>query len=279
VLVLDSARGAIVVESRDGASSAIQLSGLVGPVVGLAVAPDGNLFTLDADATTIFEFQADGTLLSTYDIADVDLGDPQGIVIAPSADPTDDPAKQNLYVAEGGTEAASGVYEFELAATPLADSLQAAAVETATLVRTIEGSALNPDSPDPSGIGYNSSLDRLVMTDGEIEEEKNNSYPYPGTNGWVFTRNGSSTSATFDTTPHQCRAGGSLVRNVEPVGVAYNPDSNTYFVVRDGSETLWELSASFSPLRCLGLEAFGVADAEGVAYGNGSVFIADGTGA
>ncbi|MEO5985450.1 MAG: hypothetical protein ABIW50_08970, partial [Candidatus Limnocylindria bacterium] len=237
-------------ESSDGStSSVIRLSGVEEPVSGLAVAPDGNLFTLDVDATTIYEFRADGTLLATRDINDDGLRAPQGLVLAPSADPTDDPAKQNLYVADGGTDAASaGVYEFELMATPLADSVQAAAVESATLVRTIEGAALNPDSPDPSGIGYNSSLDRLVMTDGEIEEEKNNSYPYPGTNGWLFPRDGSSTSATFDTTNDECRAGGSLVRNVEPVGVAYNPASNTYFVVRDGSETLWELSASFAPL-------------------------------
>ncbi|MGI8828225.1 MAG: hypothetical protein ACR2I5_00425 [Candidatus Limnocylindria bacterium] len=247
---------------------------------GLAAKPDGRLFTIAADGTVIYEFDAAGTLLTTRDIADTGISEPTEIVLAPSADPTDGATKQNLYVAEGGTDTATGgIYEFELTPTPLAATIEAAAVETATLVHTVEGSALSPESPDPSGIGYNSNLDRLVMTDGEIEEEKNNSYPYPGTNGWLLPRNGASTTATFDTTTHQCRAGGSLVRNVEPVGVAYNSASNTYFVVRDGSETLWELSASFAPLRCLGLESFGVADAEGVAYGNGSIFIADGTGA
>jgi len=257
----------------------LDLSSANEPLSGLAAASDGRLLSAAATGDTIYEFSDAGTLLATRDIADAGISQPQGMVIAPSADPTDAPERSSLYIADGSDGASGGVYEFELVATPLAASVLATPLDTAALVSTIEGSALTPNSPDPSGITYDATLDRLVMTDGEIEEEKNNSYPYPGTNGWVFPRDGSGTTSVFDTTDDECSADGGSPNNREPVGIARNPDDGHYFIARDGRNLVWELDAGFSPLRCLALSPLGVADSEGIAYGNGRLWIADGTGA
>ncbi|MGI8659210.1 MAG: hypothetical protein ACR2K4_10670 [Candidatus Limnocylindria bacterium] len=257
----------------------VDLSAANEPLSGLAAAPDARLLSAATTGDTIYEFSDAGALLATRDIADAGISQPQGMVMAPSADPTDAPERLSLYIADGSDGASAGIYEFELVATPLAASVLATPNDAAALVSTIEGSALTPNSPDPSGITYDATSDRLVMTDGEIEEEKNNSYPYPGTNGWVFPRDGSGTTSVFDTTDDECSADGGSPNNREPVGIARNPDDGHYFIARDGRNLVWELDAGFSPLRCLALSPLGVADSEGIAYGNGRLWIADGTGA
>ncbi len=249
-------------------------------VVGLAVQSDGTLYTMSTDGSTIYELDAAGTLVATRDVSTAGIEEPTGMVLAPSADPTDPPTIESLFVVDAGSSAAeAGIYEFELAATPLDATVQAATTGTATLVRTIETVDLNPSSPDPSGLAYDASADRLVMVDGEIEEENVNSYPYPGANGWVFPRDGSTTASTFDLTTHECNAPQGLRRNREPVGIALNPATGNYFVTNDQEGLIYEVDSAFNPLRCFFSDPYGIADAEGLAFGNGSLFVADGTGA
>ena len=147
-----------VVDLGDG--TAVSLQGVTGPLAGLAATADGHLFTVSATGSTIYEFAADGTLAATRDIRDAGLSAPVDVELAPSADPTDDAGKLSLFVADATT----GIAEFELAATPLAAVMLDAGTATAALVNTIEGAALTPDSPDPSGITYHNGIDRLVVT-------------------------------------------------------------------------------------------------------------------
>jgi hypothetical protein len=153
----------------------------------------------------------------------------------------------------------------------------AAGNSTGALVNTIDTSTLTPVSPDPSGLAYDPLADRLLLVDGEVEETSVNAYPYEGANGWAFDRMGA-TTATFDTTDDRCVINGTTRRNTEPVGLARDPASGNLFVSHDSGNVIWELdAATLSTVRCFSAAIHGVTDAEGLAFGDGNLFIADGT--
>ena len=141
------------------------------------------------------------------------------MTFAPSADTTDRPAKQNLFVAHaGGTQSLGGITEVTLAA-----AAAAVAVPTinATLVQTIATSAFNPGSPDPSGVTYLPGTDRLHIVDSEVEEVTGAGYH--GVNMWQTTRAGAVTD-TGTTFPAYSK---------EPTGVAFDAGTNTLFISDD----------------------------------------------
>jgi DNA-binding beta-propeller fold protein YncE len=144
---------------------------------------------------------------------------------------------------------------------------------TATLVRVTATSAFSPPSPDPSGIGYDSMTDRLVISDAEVEEM-----------GIWSNRN------VFETT----RAG-ALVRSYnvtsysnEPTGAAFNrntrgiffsdDDARRVFVVLPGADNV--VGTSDDTRTSFPTRDFGCEDPEGIAYDpvHDRLFIADGVG-
>ena len=58
----------------------------------------GHFYTVNASGETIFDLNASGELYQNYSLAAVGLTNPQSLVIAPTADNTDDPAALDLFV-------------------------------------------------------------------------------------------------------------------------------------------------------------------------------------
>jgi len=90
----------------EGRISQIGLSGLdLGALQGLAFNPtDGHLYVLNPVQLKLYEVSEAGQLVATRDMSALDLEfrDPQGIVFAPSADLTDDPAQMHLFLMDSG---------------------------------------------------------------------------------------------------------------------------------------------------------------------------------
>jgi hypothetical protein len=144
-------------------------------------------------------------------------------------------------------------------------------------IKEIDTTAANwdPFSPDPSGIAYASSIGKFVVVDGEVEEENVNNYPYNGINGWHVDPVTGAGDGNMDTT-----AGSPA--NKEPVGAAYDPVRDELYISRDGSSSaVWAYTRNGDHwvLRNMRLvSSFGVLDAEGLAFGNGQLYIGDGSG-
>jgi hypothetical protein len=77
-------------------------SGLAGPR-GLAFDPNtGNLHLYVPSEQKLYELTQTGLVVATRDMSKFGLTDPQGIVIAPSGDRTDDPTQMSLYLSDSG---------------------------------------------------------------------------------------------------------------------------------------------------------------------------------
>ena len=147
------------------------------------------------------------------------------MTFAPSADPTDDPAIQHLYVADAGSAARlGGVIGATLAPAPATS----APVVTATLVQRIDTSTFAPSSPDPSGIVYLPALDQLMICDSEVDETTGAGYH--GVNLWRITRTG----AVHDT-------GTTLPFTNEPTGLGFDPGTDTLFISSDEQQRIYFL--------------------------------------
>jgi VCBS repeat-containing protein len=67
----------------------------------------GQLYTLSASGDTAYEFSSAGQLQQTYSLSDVGLTNPQALVLAPTADNTDDPAALDLFVIDSGANSST----------------------------------------------------------------------------------------------------------------------------------------------------------------------------
>lgn len=236
-LVLGSDGGVRITRVATPASSIVNrvvtLAGAGEELRGLAVAPDGHLFSVGTGSRTLFEFDADGVLLATRDLASLGIDSPQDIAIAPSGDTSDAPTDTSLYLADAGTTAGTGaaIVELTLVEPALSPLVAAAAVSSVDLVNTFNTgsqSTWSPDSPDPSGLAYIAASetevpsirrDRLVAGDGEVDETTGAGFH--DVNVWFAPRNGAVQTATFNTN----EAPTNPVNN-EPVGVAYDSVRN-----------------------------------------------------
>jgi hypothetical protein len=269
---LDAAADRLVSEDGHAAISLAALGGVA--VQGLAVHPvTGHFFVLAPATRALHELDASGRLVSTRDLSAIGLRDPRAIVIAPSGDPTDAVGIVSAYVADagaaGGTAAGAGIYELELTGTVP----QAIIPASASLVRTINTAVWSPASPDPSGLAYRSDLDRLIVVDGEVDETTGAGFN--GANGWIASRAGT-VESTFDVTAF----------NTEAVGAAFDAATGTFFISNDSQKRVWVIdpgadeepgtvddTRTFFPTN-----GFGSQDPEGLAFGQGDIFISDGIG-
>jgi hypothetical protein len=232
LFVLDPDRRAIVRVGPGGSgASDISLAQLPGgvPLRGLAVnRADGLLYVGSPTEQRVYGVDTAGTLQQAYDLSSLGLADQQGFTFAPSADTTDDPNVQHLFVADGGGNASLGsVIEASVADGGV--SALAAAVP-ASLVQRIATSAWSPGSPDPSGIEYVPGADRFVVVDSEVDEVTGAGYH--NVNLWQVTRGGAVTDTGTTWTP----APG---YSKEPTGLGYDAGSNTLFVSDDSFHRIW----------------------------------------
>ncbi|HEY8200892.1 MAG TPA: hypothetical protein VII47_06035 [Actinomycetota bacterium] len=142
----------------------------------------------------------------------------------------------------------------------------------ATLVQTVDLSALSPPSPDPAGITYLPESGRLLVSDSEVDEMP----IFQGVNLYEIDRTGSLVR-TGTTTPW----------SFEPSGVSWDPVHATLYVTDDDALKVWIVRAGADGL--LGtpddsVGSFSVAsfnaapDPQGPAYdtATGDLYVVDG---
>ena len=142
----------------------------------------------------------------------------------------------------------------------------------ASLVRKIASSEWFRPSPDPSGIAYQRASGEFTVVDSEVDEGRS---LYRGSNVWMT-----------DGHVHPTRSWSTMAFSSEPSDVAWGPrrtlimsDDETHQVlfVRKGPDLRW--GTTDDVISSLGVTAYGVGDPEGIAFGRGRLFVADGDGA
>ncbi|MCI0692430.1 hypothetical protein L0337_10560, partial [candidate division KSB1 bacterium] len=245
---------------------------------GIAFNPsDGHFYIMSQAEQELFEVTQKGEVLTTRDLSAFGLGDVQNMAFAPSGDQTDDPAVMSLYIADSGLSSKQGLGDItELSLTqPAVQDLSAITAE-ASLVRTVLTSQWSPPSPDPCGIAYIPSSNRLIISDSEVEEMS----IYAGVNYWEVTL-ASSQIREYTTYP---------AFSDEPTDVAYNPNNRQlYFSDDTGTRRVYELNPGSDGLYNTSDDIvtsfktgdFGSYDPEGITYDTfqGHLFIADGVNA
>jgi uncharacterized protein YjiK len=253
---------------RDNRVKRMNLRGIEnGLLNGLAYNPNsGNLFTLNQTHNTIYEITENGELVSTRDITSFELNSPAGMVFAPSGDTTDNPDTKSLYIAD---PSANSIAEVSITAVEVMALPPASPI---SLVNTIFTNTWNPPSPDPSGIDYNNLTNGLTVSDSEVEEM----FIYEGKNVFTSTLSGNLRS-TCDTTDF----------TKEPAGLAINASNGNIFFSNDGKKKLYEVvlgadgqyCTADDQVRVTDMATYGSQDPEGLGFGEGKLFIADGTNA
>ncbi len=210
---------------RPGGWPTRKLAGLAGhDLRGLATHPEtGQLFTYDATTERLLAITG-GRVSRAYGAADLGVVNVRGLAFGPTADRTDHSSLLSVYVLDEG---APGNYG-EIVEGVLTSDFQLAANVDPSNVRIVETSEFDPPSPDPSGIAFLPSADRLFIVDGEVDEMG----IFEGSNFFETTRAGAVTDL-----------GVSQPWSDEPVGVGYNPLNNHLFVTDDDQKELFEIVA------------------------------------
>lgn len=243
----------------------------VGSLRGIAYNPaNDHLYVAAPDRNRIYELTTGAQLVAELDVTELGLSDPRNLVIAPSGDPTDDPGVMSLYAAD--RDPAGGGRLVELYLVDQRATFLAVTALDAAAFRTTQTSAWSPPSPDPSGIDYSAKLKRLLVSDGEVEEMaifRNKNFFLAKTSG-VLAKSCNFTDFT-----------------TEPVGVAVNPANGAVFIADDNADRVFEIRPGADGKLCtsddsrtsISTRAFDDFDPEGVAFGQGLLFVADGEGA
>ncbi|HZN37888.1 MAG TPA: hypothetical protein VFD82_03740 [Planctomycetota bacterium] len=140
--------------------------------------------------------------------------------------------------------------------------------ETGTLIASVNTSLWVPPSPDPSGVAYDAPRNRLVITDSEVDEMS----IYAGVNVYETSRTGvlARTTTTVGFT-------------IEPAGLTFDAVTKTYYLSDDDADQIWVIGAGPDTLintlddtrRFFKVDNF-CPDAEGLAWDNGTLWIAGG---
>ncbi len=236
----------------------------------------GHHFAWSPESATVWEFDSDGAPVARRDLSDAGLHEVTSMAVAPSADGTDAPEEQALYMTDAGTADGGGAQIVEIALVEPTVDAQAilAAASSVQLVATINtgaGSAWTPDSPDPSGLAYipaggtvpAARQDRLVSADGEVDETTGAGFH--GVNVWFAPRNGSAQTSTMDTT-----VAPTSPKNNEPVGAAYDTVRQELYLAKDGGNgRIWVYNmATGAQVRVFDVTGapYNNADIEGIAF-------------
>ena len=259
----------------------LQPSGLV-DVRGLAFDPTtGNLHVLNPAEKKLYELTQTGKMVTTRNLSEFELGDPQGMVFAPSGDQTDDPLQMSLYLADSGLVAQTAAADVNAAAQTPGQIIELSFLETpaaaastfqSSLIQTIDAWQWSPPSPDSAGIVYLPASDRLLVCDSEVNEMP----IFTGDNLFEATLTGNLintlTTVSFSD---------------EPTGVTLNPSNGHLFFSDDtGSRSIYEMNpgpdgqynTSDDIITSFKTSDFGSNDPEGVTFasGLGALFMTDG---
>ena len=269
----------------------------LGALKGLAYNPgNGHLYVAEPAQMKLYELSQAGDVVSTFDLASLGLKNPSAMTFAPSVDNTDDSGIYDLFLLDDGqtTQAKRGLFSFTSTRQQTSSPSSGQIVELslvapmalppgttvlpATLVNLIQTSQWNPPSPDPSGVDYWPARQSLLIDDSEVEEMS----IYDGKNVFESTTSGTLVS-TCDTTPPTPGF------TSEPTGMAINATNSHFFISADegSNDKVYEGILGSSGNSCTFTSVvihnvatlYGATDAEDVAYGNNTLFIADGVNA
>jgi len=274
---------------------------------GIAYDPtSGHLHVLNPVDQKLYELTQDGQVIAFRDLTEFHLGNPQGILFAPSGDQTDDPSKMSLYLADSGlaakqdqgtisinedtvglqsnnanTSAQDPGQILELSLTPSAPSAQSSF--QSSLVRTVDLATISPPSPDPSGLTYVSTNQTFLMSDGEVDETVKGVTHFAGANVWVLTLSG-----TVVRTANISSVSPTVVPMTdEPNGAAWNPANGHFYFTDDDGLRVYDLNPASDGLvgtaddswTSFNTQAAGSGDPEGIAFDSwtNTLFVVDGT--
>ncbi|HEU5264265.1 MAG TPA: hypothetical protein VFU34_06480, partial [Gaiellaceae bacterium] len=232
-------------------------------------------------ASGLVEITSSGNIAATRDVSRLGLVAPAGMAFAPSGDSTDDPAATSLYVADaGGAQSSGQIVELSLAASEAA----AASDFSSGLVNTVNMGGLSPPSTDPSGITYVPSSNRLLISDGEVEETVGGVTHFQGANVWELNRTGLSLARTANIS--NVPPGVVVPVTNEPAGAGFNPNNGHYYFSADDGKKVFDVNPGTDGLvgtpgdtvTSFDTLAAGNSDPEGVTYDtfSGHLFVADG---
>jgi sugar lactone lactonase YvrE len=252
-------------------------------VRGIAFDPSSGHLHVHAEGGKLYELTTGGQTVAVRDLSGITLGTPQAMVFAPSGDLTDSPDEQSIYMADsGGSGQALGqIVELSLTAAvaPAASSF------SSSLVHTVDTAAWDKPSPDPSGLAYLSGKNRIMVTDGEVEETKGGITHFEGANVWEMTFGGN-VLRTANVSKVQPTV---VPMSDEPTGVAYDPALDLYYFSDDGPKVVFRLNPGADDVvgtaddswNSFGVSGFGDGDPEGIAYdtAHDRIFVADGVNA
>jgi hypothetical protein len=286
LFILDAKAGSITVVTADGngrfdgeAAKEGRIEQIMLPELrgvnlrGIAFDPySRHLYVLDVERRVLYELLESGRIVSTRPLDVPELADPQGMVFGSSADLTDAPELTSLYLADAGRDLNGNWVEakiIELSLTPPVALLPSSLNTDISLVQIIDTSLWSPPSPDPSGVDYHPGMQRLIVSDSEVNEMP----IYDGVNVFLAQTDGTLTGG--------CNT---LDFSNEPTEVTVNPANGHIFFSDDSEKRIFEVNPGPDNVYCTGDDivtwfrtaAFNSRDPEGVAYGQGNLFIADG---
>ena len=261
----------------------ISLEPLNSPLRGIAYNPgNGHLYVGAPDQKQVYEVTLTGELVSVIGLADLGINNPSAMTFAPSGDNTDDPNIYNLFVLDTTTDATTSSSQIAEVSLVEPQALPAGTTIVSTsLVHIIDTSkaAWNPSAPDPSGVEYWPLTGRLLVSDSEVDEM---SIYFTGKNVYESTLSGALVRTC--STTNSSRTGFSN----EPTGVAINPANNRIYFTDDDANKLYEVALGPDNTYCTADDVltslnlgslYNIQDAEDVAYGNNTLFIAGGDAA
>jgi DNA-binding beta-propeller fold protein YncE len=239
----------------------------VGSARGLALDPSrARLYVLSPKSKALYELGLNGQLLDVRPLTRGEWRQPVGLLVAPSADRTDPAERMSLFLASA-TAAGAVLTEWSLEAPRISAAM---ATEHADLIRTIHTSGFSPPSPDPAGVAWDPSGDRLFVTDSEVNEMA----IFTGDNFYETTRFGS-----------VLRSRSTLDFSDEPTGIAIDRPGNRVFISDDtGTRRVYTVElgsdgrfdTNDDDVFSFDTDDYGSHDPEGVAYGASALYWVDG---
>ena len=280
LVLLDAEHERLVrMELDDLRSSSIRagrpVSGCIAPVADIATSDaltvrptDGHVFAATGDGPVLHELDRTGREVATFDLGGLVHETVRGMTFAPTADPDDAADALHLYVLAVGS---SGARIHALSFTPVDAAPASVRQFTGTVIRQTSTSAFDPPSSDPGGITYDARRNRFIITDSDIDE-------LPEFAGHVVFALDDAERWMGLGTPRDA---------LEVTDVAVDPDTNRWFFSEDGQGLIILAEPGDDGLfgtrdddsSEVSTTDFRNSDPEGIAFGQGSLFVTDGVGA
>ena len=265
---MDGLAGGALHISQVGDACDVEVPDVASGSMLLAVHPtDGHVFLGTPTDTVLHEIDRAGQAIGQIDLGGVRLASVTAMAFAPSADPNDAEDVLHLHLLESDPPTPR---IRALSFSPPATTPAAVRELTGSIVNRISTAALDPPSSDPGGIAYDAARDRLIVTDSDIDElpefDDHVVFAIEANGTWVGL--GQPRGAT------------------EITGVAIDASSDRWFFTDDSDATIiqvepgddGQLGTRDDRISTISTTAFGNPDPEGVAFGQGSLFVTDGAG-